>query len=414
MEGSNYDWAEFLFREETPDFVLSSPQYQTPDARSEFPKGGWLQDPIYGGNLPTDTQWSTKSEDSASVQNSMQLYMDNFEYLDLPPLVDQSPSPPTVLPSSSSEESCGVVVDSPLQPATIQIRPRPPPVIKAPIMGTAQTFTASHRIRLKKCNRSAPPVAEDEDHESTEPKQEIAVGPADVVPYEASSSADGAQGPDAATVVSESEVEDLGTRSWSEPISGTSTASDGKSSSQLSQPATVRESSLSHPSDYEVEDTGAEEISKQVVQHVSMKSSVADVDSQKSVTAVFHIKGSLESPPGIGSIHVNAVTISCSCDKVSSKPHVQATVCDCYDSSKRVSSTPALEEPRGRTEEKGLKDGPIGEKRKGSAFKKSFALVFLMGAFSASVGFFAFHGVWKLTCQMVRNSVQSVAAASDL
>lgn len=218
-----------------------------------------------------------------------------------------------------------------------------------------------------------------------------------------------------AVVLSEREVENVGTQKPSETISAMSSEYILQSSSQLAQPATRFESALPHPFDNDVNDKGAKEVNKQLAdldQHPSMKSAVSDVDNQKSVTAVFHIKGYKELPPGIGSIHVNAVTISCSCDNVSSKPHVQATVCDCYDDSK-VANSRVLEEPRGRTEEIGLEDRQSREKGRGG-FRKSFACVFLMGAVSACVGFFVSHEFWRVSCQLVRNGVQTVTAASDL
>jgi hypothetical protein len=114
-------------------------------------------------------------------------------------------------------------------------------------------------------------------------------------------------------------------------------------------------------------------------QHPMMKSSVANVDNQKSVAGMFHIKRYGELPPGIGSIHVNAVTISCSCDKVCVKPHAQATVCDCYNNSKL--------ENRQILQGSGVRDQGQGRENRRAGFWKGFIPVFLMGAVSACVGF---------------------------
>ncbi|CAM6090528.1 unnamed protein product [Calypogeia fissa] len=420
MDSSNFDWGDFQFPEETPDFIPNPLQEHMPDGRSEFPKGGWLQEQMLGGNFSSDSPWNIKYEDPLAIQNSVQLAAGggDFEDLDLPPpLEDQSPSPSALPPSSTIEDSC--VVDSPFQPATIQIRPRLPSTIRSQVARSAPNFTAKHRVLMRKSNRPPHLVAEDEEHGASKPTHKLAPGASDVKPYKTAASAESAHGYDVSSAVAgpESEVENVGTQKSSEPLSETATSSVVESSSQLAPLASISESSLPQLLHDEVEDKGAKEtnINTEGVdldQHAVMKSCVAEVDNQKALTGVFHIKGYGELPPGIGSIHVNAVTISCSCDKVNSKPHVQATVCDCYDNSKGADSQ-VLEEPRGTTEEKGLGDGQSWDKNRGG-FRKSYACVFLMGAVSACVGFFVSHEVWRVTRQIVRSGVQIVTAAGDL
>jgi len=151
---------------------------------------------------------------------------------------------------------------------------------------------------------------------------------------------------------------------------------------------------------------------KQSVLEIQNQKSVSVLDDQKSVTGVFHLKGYGELAPGIGSIQVNAVTISCSCDKVSTKPHVQATVCDCYNSAK-LAKGPVSQESVCKLEEQRLLDGSSLWKRNGG-FRKGFTCVFLMGVMSAFAGFFAFNGVWRVTRQILRQDVQFVSAANDI
>lgn len=198
MESSNLEWMDYLFRDETPDFIPIPIQDQTPDGRSEFSKGGWPQDPMFACNFPSDNAWTVKYEDPVGMQSSLQTAMggEGFDELDLlPHLEEQSPSPPTVLPSSSFEESCGSV-DSPCQPHSIQIRPRLPSSFKSPVGRAAPTFTARRRVLMKKSNRPPPPVEEDEEHETSEPINKMAAGSTEVVPDTTTVGAEGVRGAD--------------------------------------------------------------------------------------------------------------------------------------------------------------------------------------------------------------------------
>jgi hypothetical protein len=150
--------------------------------------------------------------------------------------------------------------------------------------------------------------------------------------------------------------------------------------------------------------------SRRLDQHVPCDEH-SEVDNQKSVNGLF-LKGYGDLPPGIGSIHVNAVTIHCSCDKVSAKPHVQATVCDCYNNSKLVNNQ-VLQGSGQIVNGQEADEEQSREKRRGG-FRSGFVGAFLIGVFSACAGFVILHGVWSSSRQVFRQHVDMISGAGDL